>query len=42
MSGALLRLARQAFPQLTFVQADATAFSLDEAVDAVFSNAVLH
>ena len=34
--------ARQNFPKLRFLLADATSFSVDEPVDAVFSNAVLH
>ena len=41
-SAAMLERARQMYPELTFMQADATAFSLPEPVDAVFSNAVLH
>lgn len=38
----LLQVARKAFPQLEFIQADATDFHLEEKFDAVFSNAVLH
>jgi len=38
-SAAMLERARQMHPKLTFMQADATAFSLPEPVDAVFSNA---
>ncbi len=34
--------ARKNYPDLTFIEADATNFSLEEPVDAVFSNAVLH
>ena len=34
--------AKQTYPELTFIEADATDFSLDQPVDAVFSNAVLH
>lgn len=38
----LLRIARAAYPDIPFIRADATDFSLTEQVDAVFSNAVLH
>ncbi len=38
----MLDTARQQYPQLTFIQGDASAFSLPEACDAIFSNAVLH
>lgn len=38
----LLQVARSAFPQLEFIQADAADFHLEEQFDAVFSNAVLH
>ncbi|MBI1761299.1 MAG: methyltransferase domain-containing protein [Acidobacteria bacterium] len=41
-SAQMLETARQQYPQLEFVQGDASAFSLPEACDAVFSNAVLH
>jgi trans-aconitate 2-methyltransferase len=34
--------ARQNYPRLRFVLADATSFQLDDAADAVFSNAALH
>ena len=37
-----IETAQQAYPTLSFIEADATNFSLEEAVDAVFSNAVLH
>ncbi len=37
-----IEAAKQAYPDLSFAQADATNFSLKEPVDAVFSNAVLH
>lgn len=38
----LLEIARKSYPEIEFIQADATSFSLEEPVDAVFSNAVLH
>lgn len=38
----LLEIARKTYPNIEFVQADATDFSLDEPVDVVFSNAVFH
>lgn len=38
----MLGQARQNYPKLKFMLADATRFRLDEPVDAVFSNAVLH
>lgn len=38
----LLHLARHTYPDIPFIQADATDFTLEERVDAVFSNAVLH
>lgn len=38
----MLELAYAAHPELRFKQADATAFKLDETVDVVFSNAMLH
>ncbi len=41
-SGEQLAIARETYPQLTFVQGDATTFSLPQPVDAVFSNAVFH
>ena len=41
-SEAMLDLARNAHPELRFIQGDATSFELKEPVDAVFSNAVLH
>lgn len=41
-SEALLAIARRDHPDIPFVQGDATAFSLRERVDAVFSNAVFH
>ena len=37
-----LKLARQRCPNVRFFQGDATDFSLETPVDAVFSNAVLH
>lgn len=41
-SAELLAVARENYPQLSFILADATDFSLPEPVDAVFSNAVFH
>lgn len=41
-SGELLEIARANYPDIEFLQADATDFSLDEPVDVVFSNAVFH
>lgn len=41
-SGDLLHIARQNYPDLEFIQADATDFRLQEKADAVFSNAVFH
>ncbi len=38
----LLNIARRNCPDTDFIKADATSFSLDESVDAVFSNAVFH
>ncbi len=38
----LLDIARENYPEIEFIQADATEFVLDEQVDVVFSNAVLH
>lgn len=41
-SDAQLQLARQSCPDILFLQKDATDFSLESPVDAVFSNAVFH
>lgn len=41
-SAAMLDTARQQYPQLEFVQADAAGFQLSEPCDAIFSNAALH
>lgn len=41
-SGELLDIARKDYPDIEFIQADATSFSLPEPVDVVFSNAVFH
>jgi trans-aconitate 2-methyltransferase len=38
----MIRQAKQNYPALDFRVADATAFALDQSVDAVFSNATLH
>ena len=38
----MLAEARKNFPELTFIQGDASAFQFPEPFDAVFSNAVLH
>lgn len=42
ISQAMIEQARQNYPELEFVQADAVAFSFSEPFDAVFSNAALH
>lgn len=41
-SGELLKIARKIYPDIQFIQADATSFDLAEPVDVVFSNAVFH
>lgn len=41
-SSDMLRLARESYPNLTFLHGDATDFRLPDQVDAVFSNAVFH
>ena len=41
-SGEMLEEARRNYPHISFVQADATDFTLDSPVDVVFSNAVFH
>ena len=38
----LLKVARENYPDLTFIKGDATNFELAENVDVVFSNAVFH
>ena len=38
----LIEKAKGSYPELNFMLGDATSFSLDEKVDAVFSNAVFH
>ena len=38
----LLDIARKNYPSIEFMQGDATAFTLSEPVDVVFSNAVFH
>lgn len=38
----MLRVAKKTYPALTFQKGDATDFTLDEPVDAIFSNAVFH
>ena len=38
----LLDIAKKNYPDIEFIQADATSFSLQEPVDVVFSNAVFH
>lgn len=37
-----LEIARKQYPKIEFLHSDATDFSLDKNVDAVFSNAVFH
>lgn len=41
-SGEMLTKARESYPSLRFIQADAADFELEAPVDAVFSNACLH
>ncbi len=38
----MIEVARAAYPELEFILADATNFSLPATFDAVFSNATLH
>ena len=38
----MLEVARVNYPELTFIQGDATSFTLDKPVDVIFSNAVFH
>lgn len=38
----LLGIARGKYPEIPFIRADATDFSVEEAVDVIFSNAVFH
>lgn len=38
----LLDIAKKNYPDMTFIEADATEFSLEQKVDIVFSNAVFH
>lgn len=38
----MLEVARVNYPELTFLQGDATKFTLDQPVDIIFSNAVFH
>jgi len=42
LSEAMLQQARENYPQIAFIQADASNFQLDDKFDAVFSNAALH
>ncbi|MFL0166693.1 class I SAM-dependent methyltransferase [Candidatus Clostridium helianthi] len=41
-SGEMLEIARRNYPELIFIQDDAVKFTLNEQVDAIFSNAVFH
>ncbi len=41
-SGELLDIAKEKYPDIDFIQGDATDFTLSEPVDVVFSNAVFH
>ncbi len=41
-SADLLKIAKETYPDITFIRSDATDFTLDEKVDVVFSNAVFH
>lgn len=38
----MLEIARKNYPEITFIQDNAVEFTLDEQVDAIFSNAVFH
>ena len=38
----MLNVAKSNYPELTFMQDNATKFTLDEPVDCIFSNAVFH
>lgn len=38
----MLEIAKHNYPELTFIQEDAVKFTLQEPVDAIFSNAVFH
>lgn len=38
----MIRTARETYPELEFVQADASSFTFKEPFDAIFSNAALH
>ncbi len=42
LSDAQLTLAKQNYPDIPFIQGDATDFTLETQVDAIFSNAVFH
>jgi trans-aconitate methyltransferase len=42
LSASMVAQARQNYPRVKFVLADATSFQFDQPFDAVFSNAVLH
>lgn len=41
-SAEMLTLARKSYPQIRFISADATSFTVGKKVDAIFSNAVFH
>lgn len=41
-SAPMLALAKERYPDTTFLQADACTFQLPEQADVIFSNAVLH
>ena len=41
-SESMLEIAKAQYPQMTFLHGDACSFHLEEPVDAIFSNAVLH
>ncbi|HEX2906812.1 MAG TPA: methyltransferase domain-containing protein, partial [Phototrophicaceae bacterium] len=41
-SADMIQMAQQNYPDLTFIQGEATAFRFDEPFDAIFSNAALH
>src|SRR5699024_7008855 len=41
-SSEMIETAKQKYPDITFIKADATSYRSDEKFDAVFSNAALH
>ena len=41
-SAEMIALARKSYPEIKFIRADATNFTVDKKVEAIFSNAVFH